>query len=116
MARWQCCEAPSTISCTVILLSFCRLGAGWGDKKSICNKFAAGGAVTALCWARELAWGLDDGHVHTGDLATNKAYELFAHTGGSGVVRIGCRVGCHDYDAAQGGGLEGASPASRQAA
>jgi intraflagellar transport protein 172 len=46
-----------------------KLGSEWGDKKSICNKFATSNAVTSLTWPRgrhhELVFGTADGKVRT---------------------------------------------------
>lgn len=69
-----------------------RLGAGWDDKKSICNKFAQPAPVTCLSWpaARDgdVCFGLANGKVKLGLLKTNKTYTLYGHPDGSPVVSL----------------------------
>ena len=69
-----------------------KLGAEWGDKKSICNKFLQHHPVTALAWpagrAGELAFATADGKVRVGTLKTNKATTLYAHPEQSYVVAL----------------------------
>ena len=69
-----------------------KLGAEWGDKKSICNKFLQHHPVTALAWpagrAGELAFATADGKVRVGTLKTNKAATLYAHPEQSYVVAL----------------------------
>ncbi|KAI8469208.1 MAG: intraflagellar protein IFT172 [Monoraphidium minutum] len=69
-----------------------RLGAGWDDKKSICNKFAQTSAATCLAWPAgrhgDVCFGLADGRVKLGVLKTNKAYTLYAHPAGSPVAAL----------------------------
>jgi len=69
-----------------------RLGAGWDEKKSICNKFAQSGGVACLAWVPErhgdVCFGLMDGKVKLGMLKTNKTYTLYAHPDGSPVVAL----------------------------
>lgn len=47
-----------------------KLGATWGDRKSICNKFPQSSAVTCLTWpngrAHDLVFGLAEGKVKVG--------------------------------------------------
>jgi intraflagellar transport protein 172 len=58
-----------------------KLGAEWGDKKSICNKFPQNSSVTCMCWPAErngeLVIGLAEGKVKVGNLKTNKSQSLF---------------------------------------
>ncbi|ORZ40210.1 intraflagellar transport protein [Catenaria anguillulae PL171] len=58
-----------------------RIGAEWGEKKSICNKFIHSSQVTCMTWPKEqhgvLAFGLADGKVKLGNLKTNKAATLY---------------------------------------
>lgn len=53
------------------------VGADWGLKKTICNKFPASSSVTSLVWPRErpkeLFFGLAEGKVKMGTLKNNKA-------------------------------------------
>ena len=69
-----------------------KLGAEWGDKKSICNKFLQHHPVTALAWPAgrggELAFATADGKVRVGVLKTNKATTLYAHPEQSYVVAL----------------------------
>ena len=69
-----------------------KLGAEWGDKKSICNKFLQHHPVTALAWPAgrggELAFATADGKVRVGVLKTNKATTLYAHPEQSYVVSL----------------------------
>ncbi|GBF87714.1 intraflagellar transport protein [Raphidocelis subcapitata] len=69
-----------------------RLGAGWDEKKSICNKFAQSAAVSCLAWAPgragDVCFGLADGKVKLGMLATNKTYTLYAHPDGAAVAAL----------------------------
>jgi hypothetical protein len=69
-----------------------RLGAGWDEKKSICNKFAQGAPVTCLAWPAErhgdVCFGLSDGKVKLGVLKTNKTYTLCTHPAGSPVAAL----------------------------
>ncbi|KAG5180215.1 hypothetical protein JKP88DRAFT_182394 [Tribonema minus] len=58
-----------------------KLGAEWGEKKSICNKFPQPSPVTALTWAdarpNDIVFGLADGKVKIGQLRTNKPATLY---------------------------------------
>jgi intraflagellar transport protein 172 len=69
-----------------------RLGAGWDEKKSICNKFLQSSAVACLAWPAErhgdVCFGLADGKVKLGVLKTNKTYTLYAHPSGSPVAAL----------------------------
>ena len=69
-----------------------KLGANWGDKKSICNKFLTHHPVAALTWPRdranELVFALHDGKVKVGQLKTNKAQTLYAHPNQSPAVSL----------------------------
>lgn len=65
-----------------------KLGAEWGDKKSICNKFLLSQSVTTLTWPHQhpndLVYGCQDGKVRIGQLRSNKSATLY--TTGSYVV------------------------------
>ncbi|GMH45662.1 hypothetical protein BSKO_13619 [Bryopsis sp. KO-2023] len=69
-----------------------RLGAEWGDKKSICNKFQQSSSVTGLCWPKdrhnELVFGLADGKLKLGALKNNKPYNLYSHPEGSPIASL----------------------------
>lgn len=69
-----------------------RLGTGWEEKKSICNKFVQNAAVTCLAWPAgrhgDVCFGLADGKVKLGALKTNKTYTLYAHPAGSPVAAL----------------------------
>mmetsp|Transcript_11730 Transcript_11730/g.22317 ORF Transcript_11730/g.22317 Transcript_11730/m.22317 type:complete len:1744 (-) Transcript_11730:31-5262(-) len=58
-----------------------KLGANWGDKKTICNKFTQSSPVTCLCWphgrSNEVVFGLADGKLRIGILRNNKSALLF---------------------------------------
>lgn len=58
-----------------------KLGADWGDKKSICNKFQHSSPVTALVWptkrANDIIYGLSDGKVKLGEMKTHKSATLY---------------------------------------
>ena len=58
-----------------------KLGIEWGEKKSICNKFAQNSSVTCMCWPiehhNELIVGLAEGKIKQCILKTNKAASLF---------------------------------------
>ncbi|CUG89196.1 WD40 repeat-containing protein, putative [Bodo saltans] len=62
-----------------------RIGLEWGEKKSICNKFAHQVPVTAVVWpngsqgSELLVFGGQDGKVKVGILKTNKSQTLFGH-------------------------------------
>ncbi|DBA03525.1 TPA: hypothetical protein N0F65_011426 [Lagenidium giganteum] len=59
-----------------------KIGLDWGDKKSICNKFAQSSSVTSLTWPNthpnEVVFGLADGKVKVGQLRSNKPATLYA--------------------------------------
>eukprot|EP01059_Diplonema_ambulator_P008871 TRINITY_DN18639_c0_g1_i5.p1 TRINITY_DN18639_c0_g1~~TRINITY_DN18639_c0_g1_i5.p1 ORF type:complete len:1382 (+),score=614.47 TRINITY_DN18639_c0_g1_i5:304-4146(+) len=60
-----------------------KLGLEWGEKKSICNKFAQNVPVTCVCWPHIrgnelLVFGVADGKVRIGTLATNKCRNLYS--------------------------------------
>jgi len=59
-----------------------KLGTEWGEKKSICNKFAQTSAVTCVCWPsqhpNEIVYGLAEGKVKAGNLRTNKPAVLYS--------------------------------------
>ncbi len=68
-----------------------RLGEGWADKKSVCNKFLQSCPVTCLIWPRgreDVVFGVADGKVKLGMLKTNKSYTLYTHAEGSYVVSL----------------------------
>lgn len=69
-----------------------RLGAAWGDKKSICNKFTAGSPIASIAWPAnrpgELVWGCANGSVWLGSLASGRTVQLYAHPDASGVVSV----------------------------
>ena len=58
-----------------------KLGLEWGEKKSICNKFAQNSAVTCMVWPYErhndLIIGLAEGKVKQGVLKTNKSQSIY---------------------------------------
>jgi intraflagellar transport protein 172 len=58
-----------------------KIGAEWGDRKSICNTFSMPSAVTCLVWPRyivsEIILVLAEGKVHTGVLKINKSNVLY---------------------------------------
>ncbi|KAJ3125766.1 hypothetical protein HK098_008226 [Nowakowskiella sp. JEL0407] len=58
-----------------------KLGAEWGEKKSICNKFLQNCEITCMTWPLEqhntIVFGMFDGKVRVGHLKTNKAATLF---------------------------------------
>lgn len=58
-----------------------KLGAEWGDKKSICNKFPSSTPPTCLAWPlkrpNEIIFGLAEGKVKLGQLKTHKASTLY---------------------------------------
>ena len=59
-----------------------KLGATWGEKKSICNKFLQQQPVTAVTWPPDspstLYIGMADGRVKAGSLRTNKSSPIYA--------------------------------------
>ena len=59
-----------------------KLGADWGDKKSICNKFQQASSVTSIVWPNErpneLVFGLSEGKVKVGQLRSNKPATLYS--------------------------------------
>ncbi|KAG6623993.1 intraflagellar transport protein 172 [Phytophthora cinnamomi] len=67
-----------------------KIGLEFGDKKSICNKFAQPSSVTTLTWPsthpNEIVFGLADGKVKVGQLRSNKPATLYAS--GSYVSRV----------------------------
>ncbi|QDZ23436.1 intraflagellar transport protein [Chloropicon primus] len=69
-----------------------KLGADWGEKKSICNKFMQSSRVTSLCWPgrrhQECVFGLLDGKVRLGQLRNNKSATLYEHPNSSSVVSL----------------------------
>lgn len=69
-----------------------RLGDGWNDKKSICNKFLQSSPVTCLVWPKdrhnEVVFGLADGKVKLGMLKNNKPYTMYNHPESSYVVSL----------------------------
>jgi intraflagellar transport protein 172 len=58
-----------------------KIGTEWGDKKSICNKFAVNSSVTCLVWPyerhNELCFGLAEGKVKLGVLKSNKSQSIY---------------------------------------
>jgi len=58
-----------------------KLGMEWGEKKSICNKFAQNSAVTCMVWPYErhgdLVIGLAEGKIKMGNLKTNKSQSIY---------------------------------------
>ena len=58
-----------------------KLGADWGEKKSICNKFPSSCPATSLAWPlkrpNEIVYGLADGKVRIGQLRTHKPSTLY---------------------------------------
>ena len=75
-----------------------KIGAEWGDKKSICNKFIVNSAVTALVWPQEggIYFGVSEGKVRIANTRTNKSstvynvnsytVSLVANARGSGIL------------------------------
>ncbi|RLN31787.1 hypothetical protein BBO99_00001824 [Phytophthora kernoviae] len=67
-----------------------KIGLEWGDKKSICNKFAQPCSITTLTWPsthpNEIVFGLADGKVKIGQLRSNKPATLYSS--GSYVSRV----------------------------
>ena len=59
-----------------------KLGAEWGDKKSICNKFQQASSITCICWPEarpnELVFGLAEGKMKVGQLRSNKPATLYS--------------------------------------
>uniref|UniRef100_A0A7S3K758 IF140/IFT172/WDR19 TPR domain-containing protein n=1 Tax=Aureoumbra lagunensis TaxID=44058 RepID=A0A7S3K758_9STRA len=57
-----------------------KLGLNFGEKKSICNKYAQNSSVTTLVWPRanEVIYGLAEGKVKVGMLRTNKPASLYS--------------------------------------
>ncbi|XP_055005694.1 intraflagellar transport protein 172 homolog [Boleophthalmus pectinirostris] len=57
-----------------------RIGAEWGDKKSICNKFVQNSAVTRVLWPAEnsVVFGLVDGKVRLANTQTNKSSTIYS--------------------------------------
>lgn len=57
------------------------MGLEWGEKKSICNKFAQNSSVTCMTWPterhNELIIGTAEGKIKTGVLKVNKSTPLF---------------------------------------
>ena len=60
-----------------------NVGIGWGEKKSICNKFPQTCAVTCITWPTNQTtgpvFGLSDGRVRIGQVKTNKSGNLYVH-------------------------------------
>ena len=58
-----------------------KLGVEWGEKKSICNKFAQNSAVTCMCWPNDrhndLVIGLAEGKIKQGVLKSNKSQSIY---------------------------------------
>lgn len=73
-----------------------KLGADWGEKKSICNKFVQSSGVMSLCWPKgrhqECVFGLLDGKVRLGQLRNNKSATLYEHPDASSVVSLTASV------------------------
>jgi intraflagellar transport protein 172 len=59
-----------------------KLGAEWGEKKSICNKFTSAAPVTCLVWPsarpNDLVYAGADGKVKVGQIRTNKPGTLYS--------------------------------------
>ena len=56
-----------------------KIGAEWGDKKSICNKFIVTSPVTAMCWPQEnsIYFGIAEGKVRLANTRTNKSSTVY---------------------------------------
>lgn len=56
-----------------------KLGAEWGDKKTICNKFPEKSSITCVSWPskRDPTYGTAEGKVVLGKLVGNKAMTLY---------------------------------------
>ena len=79
--------AVSQSDCIIFVYN---LGANWGDKKVICNKFEQNSPVTAMIWphkkSQEIFFGIADGKIKKGMLRNNSAQILY--TTGSFVVNM----------------------------
>jgi len=77
---------------TDAILFVYRLGTEWTDKKSICNKFPASSAITAVAWpsllSNDLVFGCADGKVRQGGCRANKAVTLYAVEGSGAVTAL----------------------------
>lgn len=77
------------------LLSIFRVGADWGERKAVINKFTGAAAITCQCWPRErqgkIFYGLANGEVKMGQLRGNKTSTVFSSD--SYVVSMSA---CHD--------------------
>ena len=60
-----------------------KLGANWGDKKSICNKLEQSAKPTCMIWSKtknhEIYFGLADGKVKVGLLGKNNSNTLYSY-------------------------------------
>ncbi|XP_046728666.1 intraflagellar transport protein 172 homolog isoform X1 [Silurus meridionalis] len=56
-----------------------KIGAEWGDKKVICNKFVQTSAVTCLLWPAEnsIVFGLAEGKIRVANTKTNKSSSIY---------------------------------------
>ncbi|RKP02229.1 hypothetical protein CXG81DRAFT_25089 [Caulochytrium protostelioides] len=104
-----------------------KLGAQWGDKKSICNKLAQTSEVLCLVWPETqlntIVFGLAEGKVRIGHLKSNKSATLYAtDTAAVSIAARGGTVitghldgGLHQYlfateSGGGGDGVDGADP------
>ncbi len=95
-----------------------KLGLGWGDAKSICNKFAQQIPITGLCWpvgrSNDLIFGLMDGKVRVGQLKMNSSATLYdtdsyvvalaGSPDGNGIVSAHLNGSIHRYFFGDNGG------------
>jgi intraflagellar transport protein 172 len=68
------------------IVSVYKLGLGWGERKSICNKFPQQSPVTCMCWPSGAVTGQDafvfgtqEGKVKLAMLKTNKVHTIYSH-------------------------------------
>ncbi|CAH1772611.1 unnamed protein product [Owenia fusiformis] len=56
-----------------------KIGEGWGEKKSICNKFVQQSAVTTLIWPpdNQIVFGTADGKIRLANVKSNKSSTLY---------------------------------------
>eukprot|EP01135_Chromosphaera_perkinsii_P005322 Nk52_evm3s343 gene=Nk52_evmTU3s343 len=71
-----------------------KLGAEWGEKKSICNKFLQSCPVTCMIWPISqpnlVVFGLSDGKIRVGNSKSNKSQTLYQTT--SYTVSLCCNM------------------------
>lgn len=76
-----------------------KIGLGWGEKKSICNKFQHNSPTLCLAWPsqspHEIVYGLYEGSVRIGNIKTHKGRELYK--GGLWVYAIAVNPGTYFF-------------------